>query len=271
MCFNKALDMARVRNDKYSQAGYLTNIGALAVRLDDQDKIIEAFEKVRKLTRETGDVPGEMNALNQLIRAYTALERHEFALIYTQDARKLASENDFDQGNPYTKTLVAQLFGLERDEEAFTVLRESIESARQRADTLREFELLTNLGGALYERDQLEEAYESWTMALKLAGELDKAVEKARIMGYLAMVSAEKGDLKESIEWSHESLELAESCEDRRIVGEQLVSLSLAYRDLGDMKKAMDYCQKGREAFAQVGLYALQEKTEQLYEELKAA
>jgi len=270
ICFEKALEISRELGDRRSEAGYLTNLGTLAVRLDDQKEIIDTFEKVRIITAELGDIVGEMNALNQLIKAHTALDNKELALSYTQAARKLAARQEEMGGNPYDKTLVAQLFSLNREEEAFAQLQEAIETAHGQSDDLRELELLVNQGSAYFERGKLGQARQAWEMSLELAQKLQKPYAQARIFGYLATAQAELGDLEKSKALSHESLALAEMVEDRRIVAEQQISLALTHRDLGQPEKALDYCQSAVDSFAEIGLVEFEEKSRQLLQELRS-
>ena len=271
MCFNRAMDLARELKDQRSEAGYLTNQGVLAVRLDDQEKIIDIFEKVRDLTRKTGDLAGEMNALNQLIKAYTALDREEVALVYTQAAQKLAQRHNELKSDPYDNALVAQLFNLNRSTEAFDQLEKSIEDARAQSDNLRELELLTNLGSAYFTRHKIEDASRSWKNAVDLAAKMGKNHDQAKLWGYLSMAAGESGNVEESIAWSHKAMELAGRIENRRIVGEQQIFLSLAYRDLDEVDKARDYCQQAVASFEQVGLTEFEEKARQLSRELAVA
>ena len=78
------------------------------------------------------------------------------------------------------------------------------------------------------------------------------------------------GDLNESIDFAHRSLALARKIEDRRIVGEQLISLSLAHRDLKNLTKAKEYCCQAIDCFSEIGLKVFEDKSRQLFEELKA-
>ena len=269
-CFQKALELSRELKDPRSQAGYLTNLGVLAVRLNDQKVIIDIFGKVRKITKELGDIAGEMNALNQLIKAHIELDHKEIALGLTQDARALFKQQDSINGNPYDKTLVTQLFSLNREDEAFEKLQESIEQAHHQADGLRELELLFNQGHAYFDRKMYTEACQSWEKAKDFSLRFEKPQDQARILGCIAAAQAEMGEIDMSILLSHESLGLAKKVEDRRIVGEQQIFLAIAYHERLETEKAVNYCEKAIVSFSEIGLSEFEEKSRQFLQELKS-
>ena len=71
-----------------------------------------------------------------------------------------------------------------------------------------------------------------------------------------------------SIDFANRSFTLAREIEDRRVVGEQLISLALSHRDLQDLPRAKDYCAQAIQTFLEIGLKPFEEKAQQLFKEL---
>ena len=86
----------------------------------------------------------------------------------------------------------------------------------------------------------------------------------------MGAVAAEQGRLEEAIKVTQQALKKAEQLDDRRLIGEQYSMLALAYRDLGQIDAALDYCQKAVDAFHTIDLKSLEENAMQLHHELLA-
>ena len=270
-CYNSAVDFARELGDRRSEAGYLNNIGMLAIRVGDQNQIIDVFETVQNISQEIGDLKGQLNALNHLIEAYSELGREEIVLTYTKNARKLARSLESTQGAPYDKAVIAQLLKMNRSSEAIEELGDALQTARDTSDPMNELELLTNLGNTYFEKEMVEDALQTWEEAHRIAAELNKSHDRARLLGCLGTAYAELGDLKKSIDFSNRSLTLALEIEDRRTVGEQQISLAFSHRDLKQIGKAKDYCRQAIQTFSEIGLTPFEEKARQLLDELEAS
>jgi CHAT domain-containing protein len=109
---------------------------------------------------------------------------------------------------------------------------------------LNESQTLQKISAAYDAIGQYEQAIDYSRQSLAIANELDDRPVETDALGQLGIAYRSLGDYKQAIRYHEESLATAIAIQDRRREGNALGNLGMDYYSLGDYKKAIDYHQK---------------------------
>lgn len=138
--------------------------------------------------------------------------------------------------------------------EYVSLLEKSLQLIRrfESADRRSEGIVLSNLGLMKHNLSNFEEALSLYQEALELANQEDDINAISMLLGNIAAVWIDIGDMEKSIEHSERSLELALVSNDKIIQGNALINLGRAY-DGRDLLKASKYYKKALGIFRELG------------------
>lgn len=252
-CFEEALKIARKLGDKHSQIGYLNNIGLLRDNANNTEETISAFEEVRELASEVGDVNGEINALHHLIRIYSLDKTKSELTLNFIDRILLLSETVKDKKMEmhYNDMKIVFLIGLQRLEEAIDFINSKLETEDYKNDENHRIAILTNLGNAYYDKNELENAQTAYEEALTLAEKESKIPVMAKLLGRIGAIQADLGNLKESNIKLLSSIEYIKEVNDNYLLGQQYCLLAMNEKDSKNSQKAAEYCNEAIKAYSE--------------------
>ncbi len=93
-------------------------------------------------------------------------------------------------------------------------------------------------------------------------------MSQAHVLGYIASVNADMGQIQPSIEAALAALSLAKGLEDHRLAGEQQSLLAFNYYDLDENEKAIQYCTAALESFKNIDDQVMVQRAQRLLDEL---
>lgn len=208
-CDEKALQLARERNDRGAEADWLSNLGGTISQLGQNARAIEYYEQALMIHREIGYRNGEALDLGGLASRYAeigqlarAVEYHEQALLLNRESKDRENEalNLDNLGNTYG------LFG--QPEAGYRCHRMALDIAREIGYRLIEASAHNNIG-------TLNLSQGNWREA---ARELAQAIE----------ISDDTGDLQNS-KSARENLALVNIYENNLIAAREIVDAGRRY------------------------------------------
>lgn len=249
--YAEALNIARKLKDKVSQLGYLNNIGLLKDNAGNTKESIEAFEEVRKLAEEINDVIGELNALHHLIRIYSNdNNKAELSLKYIERVLQLSKiVNDKKMELHYNDMKLVFLIRMNKQQEAIKFIKSILDTEDYNSDKKHRLAVLTNLGNAYYDLNDLDNAQSAYDDALLLAQDLSHTSSVAKLLGRLGAIYADKGDIKVSNEKLLSSIEYITELKDNYLLGQQYCLLAMNEKESNNIDKAEEYCNKAISAY----------------------
>jgi tetratricopeptide (TPR) repeat protein len=266
--FKQARDLARELGDKQSEIGFQGNLGALLKWKGDFPKAAEIFEEVLAYLREIGDPEAEIQALLHLIQVYAKLNDDNQCVKFAQQGLAVAKEANLDPF-VFSENLISAFYRLEKVEEAHQATIDAIEMARADKNREKEVNFLLSLGESYMLTDKLEEALETYQLALDGAQRLQRQVDRAYLSGRIGVTLAELGRADESITYHNESIRLAREHNQPDLEGEQLSMLAMAYMDQGELETALDHAEQSLQKYLDADLQVEANKVRQLISQIK--
>lgn len=266
--YYKAFTVAQQLFDPQSQTGYLNNIGVIFAQQSEYRRAAETFESVLTLAQETKDRTAEYIARHYLVKCYTEIGPVEQLIEHFPPMLAL-TDNATHRRAQFT-ALVEHFFVTENFQAAADILAAVAQESRVREDKELYLDLLVNLGHAYDQLARPSDAINTYESALSLPRQLQKPAIEARILGCLGSIYAEQGDLERANTYTTGAIELAQSLNDLRTVGELRCLLAINYRDLNDLPAAIDSCRKAIDAFQTVDDKPMIERAQTLSTELQS-
>lgn len=252
-CYAEALSIAKKLNDKVSQLGYLNNIGLLKDNAGNIDETVATFEQVRVLAEEINDVNGELNALHHLIRIYSQDKSKSVQTISfierVLDLSKIVHDKKMEMH--YNDMKIVFLIGLKKQKEAIEFIKNKLATKEYQENKKHILTILTNLGNAYYDLNELDNAQQAYDKALLLAKELSNKSSIAKLLGRLGAIYADKGDLKVSNEKLLSSIDYVNKIKDNYLLGQQYCLLAMNEKEAENITKAEEYCNEAITAYSE--------------------
>ncbi|MCB0047393.1 MAG: tetratricopeptide repeat protein [Caldilineaceae bacterium] len=236
-----ALDQAISLNRQKEQARLLSRLGEL---ITDGRRLMYALEtRLPQLTES--NILAERSMLHSLIKICIDAGDFEKAIAYTQRALMLAERADEQPlADWYRMTLTDALFKARRYADVVAAINTELNDHPVTIDKARELYLRQMQSDACIELNDFEAAIHTLEIALTLSDQTEQPQSKARILGRLGSVYAERGDLERANLYMINAIEEARTCNDLETAGELLCILALNYQDLGQADRALDSCEE---------------------------
>jgi len=218
------------------------------------DRVIEIVEDID--TNEDGAVDRKLVTRAQLLRAEVLSRQgaYEDAIELIERVAEVADGAVEARARLRAGAALSRLTRYDEAREQLRTAEARLETCAERTETVRlEAELRRELGNLEQRRDAYEAANEHFEASLALARECDDALNVARALTYLGIVSMHQKTPETAIERLEESLAINREIGDRYGEAGALTNLGLAASKRNDWEDAMQYYEQGLQLFEEVG------------------
>ncbi|MGI5200587.1 Imm49 family immunity protein [Spirillospora sp. CA-108201] len=230
---------------------------ALGEYLDLRRRVADALQLstiALQAARQTGDRPGQADALTGIGSALSRLQRSEEAVTAHTDAAALYRQNNDRSGEAMAlNNLGSALLGRQRHDEAFDAYTDAAAIYREVGDKRREGLALNNLGSALRDVQRFEEAITMLTEAARILGESGDRRREGLAVNNLGSALKGTGRLDEAITAHTDAAELFRRTGDRHGEATAWHGLGLARHAAGRPDEAAAAIEKAAVAYQEAG------------------
>jgi tetratricopeptide (TPR) repeat protein len=206
--------------------------------------------------------------LIHLIQIHEKLKNDKQCVKFAQQGLALAKEINVDPFI-FSENLISALYRLEKIDEAHRATNDAIDMARAEKNRDKEVNFLLSLGESYMLNDKLEEALETYQLALDGAQRLQRQADRGYLSGRIGFILAELGKIDESITYHNEALRLAREYEYPELEAEQLSMLAMAYLDNGENEKALDFANQSLQVYLEAEQLDESEKVRRLISQIE--
>ena len=205
---------------------------------------VEAWGRVRDIRRQTGDLAGELDALEGMARFYrqtdplNALENFESAL---ELAKKL--DDRPKQGDLLNSMGITEWSRANYDE-ALELYEQALEIFRELDDPIHTGLMLNSIGVTLKHLRRQDEARARLLEALEVNRQTGERLLEGHSLAALGDVCSELGNREEALEHYRGSLEIRREIDDRKGEGWMLHHLARVYASQGEQDEARDFSKR---------------------------
>jgi tetratricopeptide (TPR) repeat protein len=210
----RALELARAKNDRELIAVQLSNIGAVYLDLREAERGIKYLEEAIALASEVGDYDTEANLANNMGGAYVRLGEHQKAVASFERAAHLAQE----RGLPLTQEMA-----------------------------------LSNLGRLYADAGQVEKAVACFGRALEVARQIGNLEGELKILGDLADKTYLSGDLTSASEYSRQAIRVARGIGDQNALSRAYFTAAMISYQLRQWEKAINFFEQSLTVLRELG------------------
>jgi tetratricopeptide (TPR) repeat protein len=269
--YSLAYEQARNLGNHQAECSFLTKIGNVSLSAGEPKAAIEQYDRALNIASAIRNRSAEINILGGLFRANALIKDVGLATFYGEKVIQLAGEiRHFEAEIANIYALASFLIGQDQVGKALAYL----DHGRKLAEMNQNQEWLLTMtvvyATALYRSGDYPAAMEAYSQALTLTRSAADKRSEASILGYLSAVQAEQGSLRESIKSAEHALVLAHELNDAGLAGEQQMLLAFDCRDLGQVDKALQYCQAAIASYQETGKPEMVAKAEALLAELQS-
>jgi len=212
--------------------------------LEDQDSKEKALAKLQEslgLWQSIGDLPREVDALNNIGPIHRSRGRTVFALAVYSRALALARQFGDRRGEGQTWN---NLGVAHHQLSQYKVAIQELQEARRIWEELDDPGELANtlycLGVVQYDSDELETALESFNRALDLRRRMNNEAGQALILTGIASIHREQGAGDKALELYRQALDLSRSVKDRNDEANVLQNMASIYLRRGEVQEALE-------------------------------
>ena len=249
-----AMEQAMTVDNHRAVAAFQISIGNVLLVEDDYGQAAAQFEAALDLADALQDPMSQLRSLNGLLRTQIAAERTTLALLYGERVVQIAREIE-DDGTEIANINLLVTFLLQQNQErkAIPYLARGMEIAQAQDDWSWQLSMLTNLGYAYHEIENLAPALDAYEQALQRAEQLQDQIAVAQLQGRKGAVLADMGEAQAGVDCVVRGLALAQELDNPSLIGEQQILLAFLYHDLDDRERALDFCQQAVATFTAIG------------------
>ena len=179
---------------------------------------------------------------------------NQLALKYANDAKELADKLNFSYGKAYAlKNMGNASYYLGNYMEALFYWQQSLAIFKQSGDLLGVSNMQSNMGVVYYYQGDDEQALKYYLESLKAAEKIDNKLRIATAKVNIGAVYFQKENTHDlALKYYLEALPLSEELNDQEAIGTVYVNLGEIYLTKGDDVSALNYFEKGLEAYQSV-------------------
>lgn len=237
-----AIKLLHTDKTRQLQASILLTKALAAEKLGHETLAQEALLEALRLNREIPNIGGELKVLNQLGAVYHRAGNRAEGEKYHQLTLELAREcgdRSIEARALHNLGTLAHQDG--RLDDGLTLLRQALEVKHELSDPSG-FETMNNIGSIHYQKGEVELAEAIWTDALSQATKSGK--RSASLLGNVAELKFARGESLEAIELRKEALNIRREAGDQPKVAQQLAWIGGKYLGIGDLEQGRDYCEQ---------------------------
>jgi CHAT domain-containing protein/tetratricopeptide (TPR) repeat protein len=243
--FTEALGMWRAERERLPEARTLDGIGSSYFYVDEYEKALDYYLQALSIRRAAGDRDGEAASLNNVGIGHASLGQFRASLSRQEEALAVHRALGDRRGEATLLHNMAVVYfrtsriqkALDRLHEALALSRE-LEDRRQEAGTLGTLALVySTLGNPQDALLHYRQGLDLWRLTGHRSGEATTLTEIGR-------VHASLGETDLALRHYRRALELHRAMGDRAESG-TLLSMGMAYKDLGDLGKAAETLEEG--------------------------
>lgn len=256
---DSALVLARMMFDTASSMGRKEQMSAalnmqaiVSAMRGEHDVAIEHYHQALKLSREVGDVKGEVTALKNIGGSFYMMGEAFDGLRYMSQALDLTrSSGDRMEANLLTSMALAYT-KMDDHEQADAHARSGLEIAERIGDSKEILYAATVLGDNLMKQDRVDEALPFYERSLALAEALDDKRNMAAGLIGLSKVHVGRGEFSQAITFGERALELDHVIGDRAGIEQAYLQLFEAYKGAGRTAQALEMLERYMELHDEV-------------------
>lgn len=211
---DSGLAAAGRKNDLDLTAAFLIKKGNVYYFLGEPQPALQSLREALKISRDTGNVPGELEALNGLGIVYRVIQQHQNAL---------------------------------------QCLREGLKISREREYSLDEGIIAGNIGDVYLETAEYDSARVYYHQSVKRAQEDKDRRGEANSLGSLASACFYQGDFPNSLIYGEKALEIYRELRDRSGEANELINFGTIYLVTGDYTRAIQFFNRGLSIAREIG------------------
>ncbi len=242
------------------------NFAIIHYNAQEIDSAIVYYQKALKISRELSDSKEIAKSLNNIGSLLIVKSKYGEALRYISELLRinldLKNKNDIADTYGYLGYIHLKLGNFDASLDNYLKelrLREELNDHKEMD------KFLTNIGKIYYKINKFSKALEYYQKALKINQEKGDKIQIAQSLSNLGNVYYEMKDYKKALTFYHKSLEMT----DEKQINTQLSNsekqsflqgkavllnnLGLVYKNLGDYKKALDYCKSSIQIKEEIG------------------
>ncbi len=249
------LKAAKMMGDRSAESAHLGNLGLAYADLGETRKAIGYYERALKIIRKIGDRRGEGACLGNLGNAYADLGETRKAIEYYEQALAISREIGDRRGEgAHLGNLGGAYADLGETRKAIEYYEQALAISREIGDRRGEGNHLGNLGNSLLRsgRDAQGHRVPRASLGHLPRDRRPKGRRESRWATWAAPtpIWARLARPSSTIE---QALAISREIGDRRGEGDHLGNLGLAYADLGETRKAIDYHEQALAISREIG------------------
>ncbi|MDD5571667.1 MAG: tetratricopeptide repeat protein, partial [Bacteroidales bacterium] len=254
--YTEAMKIFEQIEAKTDLANSYTDIASIYFSLKDFIKAKEFELKALKLQKETGDKEGQIYAYLTLGEvAFIYDYRPDSALLYYQEALKLAELTDSKSNIAYCKTYIARLKNSNgKTAEAFKLFEENLKTYQELKDKTSEAEMLLELGYSKLNSGDFTAADDYFSKVTEITKSSNDNYNLVQAIVGQSEILRLKGDYKGALELANKSLEINKQQENYWGVATSNLVLGNINNEMGDYKAALAYYHLSDSIYTSLGV-----------------
>jgi len=241
-CFNGALDIYRLLNDKPGIADSYNNLGNMAVYQSNYPEAMKNFLLSLKLREETNDKKGIAACYNNLGNVATYMENYQEALKNYKISLPLKLSLDDNKGVANLYNAIGSVYGqLDQSENALENFKKALEIQKRAGNKNSMAQLYNNMGVIHTSDGNYSLALDNFTASMQIKQELNDKKGVANTLSNIAGNFLSQKDYPNALKNYIRSLEIAKEMSSLETIKQNYLGLSETYSATGNFEKAYDY------------------------------